>query len=386
MRRRFAGPMQHRVRPTPMTEPPIALAPTQSEPQPAPSDARLPHTHFQVGGDGPRNTSVGQILAWRQRVGHVMDVNLTQDALAAPFQASIDRYLVEDMLFTDCRCDGLSLERNVARISTDTMRHYALQVFVEGNAGVVEGMRHNPMPQQGGILLTDLGQPVHMHRGGVRALSVFVPRTMMDSIFLGAEAAHGRIAQTNTPLTRLAVEHLTALSREIPGMAPQAAAEAMHASVQLLTAAFRKGARLEEGARAAARSAMLARARRLIDADPGAAGLSPDKLLAKMEISRPTLYRLFEQEGGVQAYIRKSRLRAAAADLVKFPSLAISNIAYGLGFNSASDFTRAFRRSLGMSPSDLRAYATSPENTQLRQAAFAVQGDAFQQWLHRQQF
>ncbi|QOT80696.1 helix-turn-helix domain-containing protein [Cupriavidus basilensis] len=368
-----------------MTEPPIALAPPRSEPQPTAPDARVPHTHFQAGGDGPRDASVGQILAWRQRVGHVMDVSLTRDALAAPFQASIDRYLVEDMLFTDCRCDGLSLARNVARISTDTMRHYALQVFVEGNAGVVEGMRHNPMPQRGGILLTDHGQPIHMHRGAVRALSVFVPRAMMDAIFLGAEAAHGRIVQTNTPLTRLAVAHLTALSREIPCMAPQAAARAMHASVQLLTAAFRKGARLEEGARAAARSAMLARARRLIDADPGAAELSPDKLLARMEISRPTLYRLFEQEGGVQAYIRKSRLRAAAADLVKFPSLPISNIAYGLGFNSASDFTRAFRRSLGMSPSDLRAYATSPLNTEFRQAAFAVQGDDFRQWLHRQQ-
>ncbi len=368
-----------------MTEPPIALAPPRSEPQPAAPHARLPHSHFQVGGDGPRDASVGQILAWRQRIGHVMDVNLTRDTLAAPFQASIDRYLVEDMLFTDCRCDGLSLERNVARISTDTMRHYALQVFVEGSAGVVEGMRHNPMPQQGGILLTDHGQPIRMHRGAMRALSVFVPRTMMDSIFLGAEAAHGRIVQTNTPLTRLAVEHLTALRREIPGMAPQAAARAMHASVQLLTAAFRKGARLEEGERAAARSAMLARARRLIDADPGAAELSPDKLLARMEISRPTLYRLFEQEGGVQAYIRKSRLRAAAADLVKFPSLPISNIAYGLGFNSASDFARAFRRSLGMSPSDLRAYACSPENTEFRQAAFAVQGDDFRQWLHRQQ-
>ncbi|WP_337459902.1 AraC family transcriptional regulator [Cupriavidus basilensis] len=261
-----------------MTDPPIAMPRTrvprsQPEPRPPP-DARLPHTHFQVGGNGPREASVGQILAWRQRVGHVMDVNLTRDDLTAPFQASIDRYLVGDMLFTDCRCDGLSMERNLARISTDTMRHYVFQVFVEGNAGVVEGARRNPMPQQGGILLTDLGQPIHMHRGSVRALSVFVPRTMMDSIFLGAEATHGHIAETNTPLTRLAVDHLTALSREIPGMAPDAALDAIHASVQLLTAAFRHGAQPDSGTRAAARSAMLARARRLIDADPGAAELS----------------------------------------------------------------------------------------------------------------
>lgn len=372
-----------------MTEPPIATLPNQSEPPPATQDvtqaARLPRSHFEVGPDGPHDTSGGQILAWRKRVGHVMDVKLTRDTLTAPFHAAIDRYMVEDMLFTDCRSDGLSMERNVARISTDTMRHYAIQVFVEGSAGVVENMRRNPLPQQGGILLTDLGQPIRMHRGTMRALSVFVPRPMMDAIFLGAEAAHGRIVETNTPLTRLAVEHLTALSCQIPRMTPEAAAESMRASVQLITAAYRNRAQLDDGARAAARSAMLARARRLIDADPGAAGLSPDKLLAKMEISRPTLYRLFEQEGGVQAYIRMSRLRAAAADLVKFPQVPISNIAYGLGFNSASDFTRAFRRALGMSPSDLRAYASSPENTEFRQAVCAVQGDAYWQWLQRQQ-
>jgi AraC-like DNA-binding protein len=30
-------------------------------------------------------------------------------------------------------------------------------------------------------------------------------------------------------------------------------------------------------------------------------------------------------------------------------------IAYGLGFSSASDFTRAFRRAYGMAPQDFRA-------------------------------
>jgi AraC-like DNA-binding protein len=42
---------------------------------------------------------------------------------------------------------------------------------------------------------------------------------------------------------------------------------------------------------------------------------------------------------------------------VRFPQLRVVEIAYGLGFNSPSDFTRAFRRAFDMSPQDLRARA-----------------------------
>nr|MBF0683636.1 AraC family transcriptional regulator [Pseudomonas sp.] len=70
--------------------------------------------------------------------------------------------------------------------------------------------------------------------------------------------------------------------------------------------------------------------------------------------SRSHLYRLFQRYGGVSAYILRLRLRQAAAELVRNPGRAITEIAYGLGFNSPSDFSRAFRRAYGYSPSDVR--------------------------------
>jgi AraC-like DNA-binding protein len=82
-------------------------------------------------------------------------------------------------------------------------------------------------------------------------------------------------------------------------------------------------------------------------------------VLAASPLSRPTLYRLFEAEaeaeGGLAAYIRNRRLREAADELHRYPRKAIVEIAYGTGFNSASDFNRAFRRAYDMSPSDFRA-------------------------------
>jgi AraC-like DNA-binding protein len=355
----------------------------QSSVWPLPAPARgVPHTRFDTGVAAAQS-STGQILAWGDRIGHVMDLNLTNDLVARPFTATIDRYLVEDMSFTDCRCDAVTLHRSIARISTDAMRHYVFQVFIGGNAGVVEGQKHNPQPRHGGILLTDLGQPARMVRGASHALSLFVPRELMESLFPEAEAAHGRIVESDTPMTRLAVERVTALSRGLPLMTAERAAVAMHETVQLLVTAFRKAIGLEDDARSTARHALLARARRLIDLASDQPDLTTAGLIEAMNISRPTLYRLFEHEGGVQAYIRKCRLRAAATELVRFPNVPIVEIAYGLGFSSASDFTRAFRRAYGMSPSDLRAQAADPQREEQRRAALKVQGHEYRHWLRR---
>jgi AraC-like DNA-binding protein len=38
--------------------------------------------------------------------------------------------------------------------------------------------------------------------------------------------------------------------------------------------------------------------------------------------------------------------------------MTITHLAYSLGFKSASDFTRAFRRAYGMAPSDFRALSS----------------------------
>ena len=79
--------------------------------------------------------------------------------------------------------------------------------------------------------------------------------------------------------------------------------------------------------------------------------------LQALQLPRLTLYRLFEHEGGLGAYIRNRRLREAADELVKFPNLPVMDIAYGRGFKSASDFTPAFRRTYEIAPQDLRFIA-----------------------------
>ena len=102
---------------------------------------------------------------------------------------------------------------------------------------------------------------------------------------------------------------------------------------------------------------MVSEVKHYIRANLHQAELSPESLIQALQLPRPTLYRMFHHEGGLGTYIRNLRLRAAADELVGFPHLAVMDIAYGLGFKSPSDFTRAFRRAYEISPQDFRVRA-----------------------------
>lgn len=300
-----------------------------------------------------------QLLAWRDRVGHVIDVLPSKAQIAGGFNGRIDRYAVGDFVFTDAVTDAMSLERSVARVSADVRRDYVFHIFVQGEVDAVVGMqkkRSAPNPIQG-IVVFDMDQPFRTERSACQVLTMFVPRAVVEAAIPDADSIHGRAVEHGAPLTQLVTNHALALSRDLAGMNAAQAAREMDAGAQLLLAAFRKQARLTGDARAAVQAAMMSQVRRYVEANLNQPDLSPTSVVDALHLKRATIYRWFEHEGGLGAYIRNRRLREAADELVRFPHLQVVDIAYGLGFNSASDFTRAFRRAYGMSPQDARARA-----------------------------
>jgi AraC-like DNA-binding protein len=313
----------------------------------------LAHSHFSVQGEAPQR----RLLAWRDRVGHIIDVLPSRSDLERPFQASIDRYQVGELVFTDCRSDLMVLERSLARISTDRVRDFVFHVFLEGGVEnlAVRTSQRDPTPSVASILALDMNQPVRMQRQACRVLTFFVPGELVQEVFPDPEAIHGRTLHGSTPLVRLIIEHVATLSQNIAYMSAGEAEGAIRAAAQLLVAAFGKQARLSGDTRAAARAAMFGQVRRYIQAHLSDGELSPESVLNALQLPRPTLYRLFQHEGGIGAYIRHLRLRHAADELIRYPHIAVIEIAYGLGFKSASDFTRAFRRTYDIAPQDFRA-------------------------------
>jgi AraC-like DNA-binding protein len=87
--------------------------------------------------------------------------------------------------------------------------------------------------------------------------------------------------------------------------------------------------------------------------------LRPSAVAAAVGLSRSSLYRLLEREGGVQAHILARRLDRCLVALVD-PHLrtrSIGSVAFAHGFNSEAHFSRAFRFRFGVSARDLRGMA-----------------------------
>ncbi|WP_245322073.1 helix-turn-helix transcriptional regulator [Bradyrhizobium sp. LTSPM299] len=81
-----------------------------------------------------------------------------------------------------------------------------------------------------------------------------------------------------------------------------------------------------------------------------------DDLCRRFELSRASLYRLFEADGGLARYIQEQRLDRALRLLVSPSSRGnrLIDLALDLQFSSDSSFVRAFRRHFGITPGEVR--------------------------------
>ncbi|WP_250516731.1 helix-turn-helix domain-containing protein [Caballeronia sp. INDeC2] len=322
---------------------------------PADSDPPTLFTHFSTQAL-PRER---QLLAWRDRVGHVVDVLPDNDRIARGFAGSIDLHAAGGLVFTEARTEALVLERSIARVSTDTRRDFAFHVYAQGESGLVSGLsvKRSAPGSVRGIVAFDLNQRFRVERPACRVLTMFVPRSVVTAHIADSDALHGRVVPDDAPLARFVFQHFDATARELPTLKRPDAIDALEAGAQLLLAAFADKPHALHDSRAALQTAVKSQVKRYVETHLHEADLTPMKIVDTLGLKRATIYRWFEQEGGLAAHIRHRRLREAADELARFPNLHIADIAFGLGFKSASDFTRAFRRAFDVSPQEMRLRA-----------------------------
>jgi AraC-like DNA-binding protein len=331
-------------------------------------------THYQdlpIAGDAPPRNKVAlqhfdvsmqpvhlQLLAWRERMGQVIDVVPLLSEIERPFRGSIYRYDVGQFLFADCYTDRITLDRTIARISRDNARSIVFHVFLEAAPGslLAYPAKRGDAALDGGILAVDLDQPVRLLRGGCHHVTIFMPGEELRDVFTDPGALHGRVLSPRMPSVSYLIGRVVSLAAHIRFMTADDAHRDLHEIVHLVADAYGEQAGLKGGQRALVRAIAFDHARHFVHENLADSDLSPERVVESLGLSRPTIYRLFQHEGGLGAYIRHLRLRAAANDLVRFPGIPVQDIGFSVGFKSASDFSRAFRRAYGIAPQEVRMH------------------------------
>jgi AraC-like DNA-binding protein len=210
--------------------------------------------------------------------------------------------------------------------------------------------------EAGSVHFGDLSQPSDHVSSASRTLVVGVPRRTAEQHGLNVRALNGAILNSGPAV--LVAPFLLGVRRAAATLAAEDGPRLGRIVLDMLALAASARDRAERVDAGGRRTVLAIAARREIEGQLGSPSLNVANLCRRLGLSRSSLHRLFEAEGGVQAYIRERRLEAARLALADAGSREpIYVIAERLGFSDAAHLSRLFRERFGQSPSDFRMEA-----------------------------
>lgn len=253
---------------------------------------------------------------------------------------------------------GLSVRQTLSRTPATLRRSEVdgLNLSVSRAAMVGDADGRSVRAAPGAVQLRDLSLPAASRLEMVDLTALIAPRAVVPACLLGRDA-HGAVIAPDEPGARLLTAHLVSLEEFAPDLTDDEVEAAMQAL--LLVAARMTGfaVRLAPTEVAALQRSVRRQAKAFIETRlaAGEAGIANDEVAKAAGVSRATLYRAFDEEGGVNRYIQDRRLHHARRALRQRSGLTptIADIAYAYGFASPSHFSRQFRARFGYSPSEV---------------------------------
>jgi AraC-like DNA-binding protein len=179
-------------------------------------------------------------------------------------------------------------------------------------------------------------------------VNLFLSRDVFRDIAPAMDAACGAVL--DTPLGLLLGDFMLSVEQRLQDLTLADAQRLAAATGALIAACTAPSAERIAISQELIDRGRLERVRRTVRAHLHSPELGPDMLCRAVGMSRSSLYRLLEAEGGVRNYIRQQRLLEARAILGDPTNRrSIRDIAEDLCFMDPSSFGRTFRRLFGYS-------------------------------------
>ncbi len=288
-----------------------------------------------------------QFEAWRAYQASVIDVSPSTPT-SQGFAYKQDVWHLGQMAFASAQLPGPLVPRNWKHLRKDPLDHWCL---VLPDSKSVQPGDH---PRQ--LHIRSLGRPFEGAAVDSSVSTMFIPRDLLRSIS-GVLDGHSGSLETSG-LGGVLSDFFIALERRLPTIEAKDMARVVDGVRALIVACLAPTAdRLCEASPLIA-TTVLERARQVVHKNLHSPRLGADLLCAQLGISRSKLYRLFEPMNGVSRYILRQRLVAAHKALSDpLENRSMATLADHYCFPDAATFSRAFRKEMGCSPSEVRAEA-----------------------------
>lgn len=267
-----------------------------------------------------------------------------------PFAASAASLLLGDVIVHRADFTAQRWVRDAGLIAANDPGGMNVAMTLAGRASGVMGerpFRTGP----GSVHFIDLSQPSRHDSSASRTIMLSVSRPVATKSGLDVAALHGIVVRSAAGAALIA--YLDRLFQTADAYCEEDIPLLARAIVDLLVLTARTAE--PESAQAVRRAAAAHAARALIDAHLESASLTIARLCRELGLSRTSLHRLFDDDGGVQAYIRNRRLEAVHQALTRAGSDdPLHVLADRYGFSDAAHLSRSFRARYGVTPSAYR--------------------------------
>lgn len=336
----------------------------------------IPRTHFETSSLRPQD----RYEAWSDSISVIFDVAPTEHTMLEPFAADIESYMIGSMMAAVCTSKTQEFSRSNATIARDGMDHVLLQFYLVGGNTIRTPSGHIHT-KPGDIQIIDMAQEIHTttyfndHLSNTddatnyRNVSLFIARDRLEDLVPSVHALHLRIIPANTPLNAILRNYITSMYQNGPNLTNTEADALVQPTAELLAASLGKLPDTVALAENTINQAVLLSVKKFIRQQLHNPALTPDLIAQYIGISRASLFRLCKPLGGIKNFIQQQRI-IYARRLLNNPNTtkSVKSIAYNLGFNSPSSFTRAYKQHFGFTPTETRDLfiETMRTNTQTR--------------------
>lgn len=289
--------------------------------------------------------------AWRESTGPLFDT--TAKVRTATYRADVAACMAGELFVSRVLFDPMVSRRGRRHLTHGDLDYYVLQLYVSGSERVYSGSTRY-LFDSNTVCLRDwrYGYTGVNERNDI--IGFAIPRHLLNT-YGGIDASRPallwpRASAAGTLLTGAILRTW----QRLPHASAQEAATLAANLLDLLDGILANHL-MGQSEELRINRAMLLTIKQYITDHLDDPALGVDLLCHRFRLSRASLYRMFQEEGGLQRHIREQRLRRCFGLLSNAGSsrLKVRDVAERWGFDDASHFNRLFKTTFGMAPSDL---------------------------------
>lgn len=253
------------------------------------------------------------------------------------FHAEVRAWRLDKILLFDRRLSGVIHARG-ERVASDGFDHFVLTHVLEGELDI-----QVPTPDRtiraGETLLLDTLRPMRTDYRQVHILTASVARDVIAAALGPTTRLHGQVLKP--PANLMLADFLTSLARRGDDLTPAALSALCRAFIDILASVGADEPRpgREDQRRDLARRETV---KRYISTHLSNQAMSVDSISAGTGISRSSLYRLFDKQGGVARFIQRYRLDSLRTALDTGDRTPLPELATMFGFTNEAVMSRLF--------------------------------------------